>query len=264
MRLLPLVLFVSACSMSSAAPAHAPLVCDPDRAGEVVFLFHESDAFLSAYLPHGAFLLAIDGACGYHAYVAYGEPSVVGVPGVLRHGELDADTLAELNDTLLTLPFASYDGLRGGYEMSADSSIVTLQRGSYEATCEATCMGAEAVEPAMERSRAWLATLWERGVEVDGPVDVVAQRIEGATIGTPTEWTGTTVLFPEGTLGDARVRVDDDADVLSLRALRAAGAPSAYGPPIVVRESEAVIGIGVADVLPYAITLRSGRAGRPW
>jgi hypothetical protein len=259
----PAVLALGACASSEP-----PLVCDEARAGEVAFLFQESAAWHAPYQPHGAVMLAIDGSCRYHVVAR------AGVRGSMRTGSLTEDELVALNAELLTFDWASVDGLRVESIVGADAPTVTMRRGAsasdvsppLEAECYADCSAHDALRALEQRSRSWAAQLWERGVPLEGPVEVDGQALEPWREPPPgaIAWTGEAelaTLLPGPGYMFARVADPDDAALL--RALRDEAPPVCCGPPLFLEQGGAFFAVGIADVPPLDLALPVHRT-QPW
>lgn len=270
---IPIVLALSACSSArdlepdAAVPADSPeavpyaaLTCDASRASEVAFAFQETEWFNGGYAPHGERLLVVDGGCRYHVFTRSEAPG-----GVLRSGALTPEELAQMNAELFTAPWASLDGQEVSFYEGgvADAPFLVLRRDGLETRCNAACPSESLQLQLVQSASAWIDRLWERATPLEGPVDVVGEVATSAGATTPIEWTGAPLATRiVNTLPGTRIEGDE---ALALRAIRDEHtSPRSYGPPLYVVESGVVVGIGVADVLPFELELRRERGGRPW
>lgn len=239
---------------------YAALACDPARASEVAFVFHESEAFFGPYQPHGGQLLIVDGSCRYHVFDA-----MRAIAGVLRTGALTPDELDGMNAELLTAPWAALDGQEVSHHgMVADAPMLTLRRASLETRCNAACPTESLQLELVQAASAWIDRLWDRATPLDGAVDVVGERATSDAMRTPVPWTGAP-LEPRLVPTFPGARIDDPAEAAMLRALRDEHSSTySFGPPLHLIEGDTRLFVGVADVLPYDLTLRLERGGRPW
>jgi hypothetical protein len=244
----------TACS-STVTPASAALVCDDARAGEVAFVFHQSEGFFSPYQPHGMNLLVIEGSCRYHVF-----SRADGSPGELRSGKLTNDELAQLNTDLLDIDYEALDGEQVNFGTGADAWTYTFRRDALEAQCYSNCAPHPVLSMLQARGATWVGRLWERGTSLSGPVDLDGYASVREPIGAPIAWTGEASLSALFT-ASSHARVDDPEDLTLLRALRSEAA--AGNPPLFLEQGGVVFEVGVADVLPFELELFTDRS-RPW
>jgi hypothetical protein len=230
--------------LMGCSPSHPPLVCDPDAAGEMALGYQVGGEFfpLSGDHINGSSYLFIDGACRYWA------PSPTWGPSRAVTGILDDALLEELNDDLLTGPWAEIDGL--SEEPSPDAPVAGLSRGTIVGVSADTWhTSATTFASLARRARDWSERLGALGTPSDGPVRLEIRRwptdfeLPSVTVAWPLSTPLATLLPETPYAGVAHVLEDEDAAMLRIAAEAAS----------VTTEGELEAQFRISDVLPFAM-----------